>query len=401
MSSSTWSTAFATGWLSLGLALTGCEGEPPFEPDSRDPAVSRGDSGNRVKIEWPGRESRSLQDAIDAAPDGALIEIQEGDHSVAASLRVQDRKLELAGAGAGRDGTGPVTRLVGREPYAVVDEEGRVILRAEAAEPLITSVAGDLVVRDMVLRGFDAAIVAKDDETGRSGKTFAHDLVIENVGRGIVSLGSGDLIVQDTDILKPLWHGIAVKGTAFQTVLDAFEVHETTIINPGCAGIFFSNASTVIASATVIGALCGGIVGFQANGLILDSTLLSNRWAGIILAEAPVFLILDNVIQNTLPTQVLQIAGDGISIFSSPDVTVENNLIFISARAGIGAYGSHVTLEDNTIVCSAFDIDNEIYQGVPTTFDDQGGNQCGCGGPLGTCIAVSSQLVPGIPMNQP
>jgi hypothetical protein len=400
MSSSTWSTTFA-GLLSLGLALAGCGGEPPFEPDSRDAAFSRGESGNRVKIEWPSREFRTLQDAIDAAPDGALIEIQEGDHSVAASLRVQDRKLELAGAGSGRNGRGPVTRLVGREPHAVVDAEGRVILPAEAAEPLITSVAADLVVRDMVLKGFDAGIVAKDEEAGRSGKTSARDLVIENTGRGIVSLGSGELIVLDTDVLAPLWHGIAVKGTAFQTVLDAFEVHETTIINPGCAGIFFSNASTVIASATVIGALCGGIVGFQANGLILDSTLLSNRWAGIILAEAPVFLILDNLIQNTLPTQVLQIAGDGISIFSSPDVTIENNLIFISARAGIGAYGSHVTVEDNTIICSAFDIDNEVYQGVPTTFDDQGGNRCGCGGPLGTCIAVSSQLVPGIPMNQP
>jgi hypothetical protein len=396
MSSSTWSTTFA-GLLSLGLALTACEGEPPFDPDSRGPAVSRGDSGNRVKTEWPSREFRRLQDAIDAAPNGALIEVQAGDYLVSSPLVVQGKKLELAGAGSGRNGTGPVTRLIGRAPSPVADEEGRIILPAEAAEPLIASFGADVEVRDMVLSGLDVAILAKDDEAGRSGNTVARDLVIENTGRGIVSLGSGDLFVQDVDVLAPLWHGIAFAPN----LLAAFEAQETKIINPGCAGIYFSGASTVKAAVTVIGALCGGIVGFQANGFILDSILLSNRWAGIILYEMDKFFIVENVIQNTLPTQVLQIAGDGISIFLSPDVIVEDNLIIDSARAGIGAYGSHVTLEDNTIVCSAFDIDNEIYQGVPTTFDDQGGNQCGCGGPLGTCIAVSSQLVPGIPMNQP
>jgi hypothetical protein len=156
----------------------------------------------------------------------------------------------------------------------------------------------------------------------------------------------------------------------------------------------------VIATVTVGGAGCGGIVGFQSNGLILDSFLLGNRRAGIVLAEASTFLILDNVIENTLPTQFLQIGGDGISLYLSPDVTVEGNWTAQSARAGLGAYGSGVTIEDNTMLCSAFDIDNEVYQGVPTVFDDMGGNQCGCGGPLGDCEAVSSQIVPAIPENQ-
>ena len=400
MSARTISASFAAVFLTLGIALSGCEGGPPFEPPTGDLAVARRHP-DRVKIEWPGREFRTLQAAIDAAPAGALIEIQAGDHVVAATLRVENKTLELAGAGSGRNGTGPVTRLIGPAPSPVVDESGRLILPAEAAEPLIASLGADLEVRDLVLSGFDAGILARADAAGRSGRTVARDLFIENTGRGIVSLESGDLFVQDADILAPLWHGIAVKGTAFQAGLGAFEVHETTIINPGCAGIYFSNASTAVGGVSVIGALCGGVVGFQANGLILDSILLSNRWAGIILFEAPVFLIRDNLIQNTLTTQVLQIAGDGMSIFSSPDVNVENNLIIDSARAGLGAYGSHVELEDNTIVCSAFDINNEIYSGVPTTFDDLGGNQCGCDGSLGTCIGVSSQLVPMVPENAP
>ena len=142
-------------------------------------------------------------------------------------------------------------------------------------------------------------------------------------------------------------------------------------------------------------------MGFESSGLILDSILLSNHYAGITLFDAPVFLILDNVIQNTLPVGLSEIAGDGIALFLSSDVTIENNLLFQSARAGVAAYGSNVTIEDNTILCSAFDIDNEIFQGVPTTFDDEGGNQCGCGGPLGECEAVSSQILPPPPVNQP
>jgi hypothetical protein len=380
------------GFLATGLALAACEGRPPLEPERGDPAPSRAHQ-DRNRIEWPGGEFRRLQDAIDAAPHDGVIEIQAGDYFVGAPLVVRE-DLELAGAGSGRDGVGPMTRLMGRAPFPVVDEEGGVIPPAEA-EALI-SVGADLVVRDMVLAGFDAAIVARDDDAGRAGKTSVRDVVVEDTGRGIVSLGSGDLIVQDVDVVGTLWHGISVSSAVLASIL----IQDAKIVNPGCAGIYFENTSMVIATVTVGGAGCGGIVGFQSNGLILDSFLLGNRRAGIVLAEASTFFILDNVIENTLPTQFLQIGGDGISLYLSPDVTVEGNWTAQSARAGLGAYGSGVTIEDNTMLCSAFDIDNEVYQGVPTVFDDMGGNQCGCGGPLGDCEAVSSQIVPAIPENQ-
>ena len=206
-----------------------------------------------------------------------------------------------------------------------------------------------------------------------------------------MGLGSGTLTVEDTDILATTYHGISVSGGLGQLFLK-----DVNIVGPGCAGVYAENVeeSVVTSNVSVIGALCGGIVGFETSGLILDSVLLSNHYAGIVLVEAPVFLILDNVIQNTLAIGVSQVAGDAIALFLSPDVTVENNLTFQSARAGVAAYGSNVTIGDNTLICSAFDIDNEIHEGVPTTFDDEGGNQCGCGGPLGACEAVSSQILP-------
>ena len=384
------SAIFASSLLS-SLALTGCESDPPFEPQPRDPEVA---SAQRVKIEWPGRQFRTLQNAIDAAPSGALIEIRAGDYFVGPLVIRED--LELAGAGSGRNGRGPVTRLIGRPPD-IIDGEGGVARPAET-EPHIAAYGIDLTVRDLVLRGLDAGIFANVDEAGRAGKTVVRDAVIEQAGRGIVALGGGTLIVEDTDILATTWHGISASegfGGLFLKDID--------IVGAGCAGIYVENLeeSVVTSDASVIGAACGGIVAFETSGFFLESILLSNHYAGIALVDAPVFHILENVIQNTLSIGTSGLAGDGIALFLSPDVTIEDNLLFQSARAGVAAYGSNVTIGDNTILCSAFDIDNEIFQGLPTTFDDEGGNQCGCGGPLGECEAVSSQILPPPPVNQP
>jgi hypothetical protein len=306
------------------------------------------------------------------------------------------KDLELAGAGSGRNATGPVTRLIGRPPD-IIDVDGRVAKPAET-EPYIAAYGIDLTVRDLLLRGLDAGILVNDDEAGRAGKTIVRDVVIEHTGRGIAALGSGTLAVEDTDILATTWHGISASegfGGLFLEDID--------IIGPGCAGIYVEDLeeSVVTSDATVIGATCGGTVIRETSGLILESILLSNHYGGIVLVDAPVFLMFDNVIQNTLPVGLSGLAGDGIALFLSPDVTIENNLLFQSARAGVAAYGSNVTIGDNTILCSAFDIDNEVFDGVPTTFDDEGGNQCGCGGPLGVCEAVSSQILPPPPVDEP
>ena len=112
------SATFVAGLLSLSLALAGCEGEPPSGPGARNPNVA-GAHQDRIKIEWPSGRFRRLQDAIDAAPDGALIEVQAGDHA-ATPLVVRGKDLVLAGAGSGRlptsqqsDARGQYHRLLG------------------------------------------------------------------------------------------------------------------------------------------------------------------------------------------------------------------------------------------------------------------------------------------------
>ena len=299
---------------------------------------------------------------------------------------VRSGRVEFAGAGSGRKGNPHVTRLNGPSPSPVTEAEGNLILPAQNVTGCFNALGADVTIRDLVVTGCDAAVVARDRDRATSAIRI-QDVVLAGAGRGVLVLGSGDVAVVDTEIHDTAWHGISAKAAA--AGLAALKVAETKVLNALCAGFYVENTTTVLDNVTVVGALCGGVVAFRSQLLLFDSLLLSNRSAGILLVEAG-GLIRDNDVLFSAPTLLTQIGGDGVSVFSSPDVFVDENLIHGSARAGVGVYGSTVSLADNTITCSAFDIDVEQFGGVAGDADDVGGNTCGCGGPLGDCEAVSA-----------
>jgi hypothetical protein len=354
-------------------------------------------SEGRTRLEWPSREFPTLQDAVEAAADGALITIRPGIHHIREPIVIAKR-LRIAGAESGRRPVGR-TVLVGPPPRRVVDERGNVVLRAEAARGMFTVLGARLAIRNLVITGFDAAIVAKD-ERGEAASAHAADLVIARTGRGILSLASGQLAVEKTDIISTLWHAISVKPPV-AIPNTSLSVDQTNIYQPLCAGIYFSNTTAVLTNVTVSGALCGAIVGFRSKALIFDSLLMDNQYAGIVLVEADSPLIRGNSITGTLKNN-LQLGGDGISLFLSTGAFLDENAIHYSVRAGVGVYASPAGLVDNTITCSGFDIDYEAHDGMPAVIPtDLGGNLCGCGVPLGECSAVSSVLAPTPPIDTP
>lgn len=373
--------------FALGVVLvTGLIGPQPAQARDERPNV----------IEWPSREFRTLQSAINSLPDGGIVQFKAGDIDIAEQIFIRSKRFEFVGAGSGLNEKGRVTRLHGMPPSPVVDEEGNLVLRAEAVTGMFNLISAQVVFRDFMITGTDAAVVIRDDEAGNSAPATFQDMVIDGSGRGILSLGSDTLTIKDTVIQNTLWHGVSMKVPFHgELAIPNFIMDDSKILYPLCGGTYFENTTVFLSDVTVIGALCGGIVGYKSTGVILDSLLLYNYKAGIILVEATGSpLIRDNTIVHTLPTLSLQNWGDGISIFSSPDVFLDRNTIQDSARAGVGIYGSGVSLQDNTMTCSAFDIDVEIYDGLLPHPADLGGNQCSCGGPLGECEAVSSQLVP-------
>jgi len=356
---------------------------------------------NRVKIKWPSREFRDLQSAIDAAPQDAIIQIKEGVHQIDASLFVRGKRLVIKGEGSGRERARPnepFTHLVGPPPRPVVDDRGNLVLRAEAVEGLWNFVAANVVIKAMKLSGFDAAIVSIPDDRGNSGPTEVNDVLITDTGRGILSLSSADLSVEDCTIMNTLWNGISF-GPKFLNpgILANMTVKSTALTDPGGAGIYFENTLTAIDGVSVVGANGGGILGVASSSFIVNSFLVVNKKAGILLAGG-FSQIEDNTIIAT--EALIGFLGDGISLWSLNQPMVAqmfNNFISGSDRAGVSAFGATAEFADNLILCSTFDIFAADWDGFTFSLDDLGGNLCGCG-MLGVCAPKGEGLTPPPPI---
>jgi hypothetical protein len=73
--------------------------------------------------------------------------------------------------------------------------------------------------------------------------------------------------------------------------------------------------------------------------------------------------------------------------------TLSRSLVVQNARAGLLNIGARVALEATGLGCNSFDLNGEVFFEAPFTFDNLGGNGCGCPAPAGSCVARSSGLV--------
>jgi hypothetical protein len=89
--------------------------------------------------------------------------------------------------------------------------------------------------------------------------------------------------------------------------------------------------------------------------------------------------------------------GDGIiahGLFAPANLSIHASRIENSARAGIASFGSFVSLSDSRVQCAGFDLEGEILDGQNFSFDDGGGNACGCPTADHPCAVVSTNLDP-------
>lgn len=70
-----------------------------------------------------------------------------------------------------------------------------------------------------------------------------------------------------------------------------------------------------------------------------------------------------------------------------------------SARAGISSFGAAVEIGSTTLECNSIHLDGEQYRGNDFSFDDLGGNACGCAGAPVVCQVLSSGLAPPEPIS--
>lgn len=360
------------------------------------------DPDDRVVIDWPSIEYRTIQSAIDALPDNGVLKIAAGRYVVDEPIVVTEKKIIIEGAGSGikikkrgykiRNNTKRSTQLIGREPLPVLGADRNVILPADRAQGVVNLVASDTVVRDIAFSGFDAGIVIKDSAEGVSGTTNVSNVYINETGRGIAALSSGDLFVESSVIAGTLWHGIIKSPPT--PVINKVHLHKTYIGDPGGAAAYFNGAYGVISEGDVAGGLEGGVVCYECELYVVNSHIYDNHKAGILLLLAKnTSYISNNLIENIKPDFFYLNFGDGITSFLSK-IHLWGNQINNVPRAGVANFGGHAALGNNLIQCFGYELEGEPYFGNPYSFDDHLGNYCGCPNAAGSCVVSSAGLEP-------
>jgi parallel beta-helix repeat protein len=387
----------AAALLGAGLPVSGQTGR---EPD------------RRVVFRWPSPEFRSLQEVIDAAPDGATVRIAAGIHRISEPLFVRGKGLTIDGAGCDerpqdadprtgeRTRTESVTRLVGPPPARAVP--------AESATGVLNYLGGGGVLRGVKLSGFDAGVVGRDLDGGAKPLAVHRTCVMET-GYGVVWQASALLTMTDSLFRDVLASGIYVEslvpgsggvhlahvGVAnADNSCDYFvntSAYVENALHFACGGEFgiaALNSSVQILSSTVQSTSGPGIYLEQSYGSVAQNTVGFNHIAGILLVESGQVAVFGNEVFNTLPIQ--GDFGDGIIAFLSDAVLVNNN-VYANSRAGVANFSSTMVLQSNHLSCNGFDLNGETIT-TEFMFYNAGDNGCGCPFPVGACVAQSSGL---------
>ena len=383
--------------------------------------VSNGRVRLRSNVVYPSSRYANMQAAVDDTARNGRLSIRAGTYP---GPIVVSRSILIQGAGCGscpgaRRG-GRVTVLSGPRPTSVVD--------AADATGLITVIQDGnreikVEIRDIALRGFDAAIRVPDQQGARGSLDIRRVSMAES-SRGILLQADLGLRVQRVEIKDVAWNGISMVGGSLGA--DALYFFDGLVIdNIGHIGVFIVNkpgtcdSDHAIKNATIQSAKFGGIVVVRSGLCILNSTIRFNFFTGIRAIDSAVFMK-DTLVSTTLPRVSDNAYGDGVFVLSTKEprarLTLVDSEIRQSSRAGVTVFGSVAELQGLVGECNSLDINTEpIFLVAPPdspvekialipTLDDKGGNTCGCGAadPPAPCEAVSSQLTPPIGIgNQP
>jgi hypothetical protein len=130
-----------------------------------------------------------------------------------------------------------------------------------------------------------------------------------------------------------------------------------------------------------------------ARGLLVDASHAVGLY--IVGSDANVEA---SIVRSTSAQVADGLYGDGIAIASfggaQGAATLSAVRIDDSARGGLTSFGADTALDTTSIRCAAFALSGMDYDGRPFTFDDRGGNVCGCPTAEERCKVVTAELEP-------
>jgi len=133
--------------------------------------------------------------------------------------------------------------------------------------------------------------------------------------------------------------------------------------------------------------------GRRSNATVRSCTFEGNLQVGFAVADADASLE-SSIVRGTqsLPDGTF---GDGIAVVfvqQPPTLSVSGSRVEGNARAGLANFGGVARVGTTIFECNAFALDAETYHDGSPSFEDLGGNTCGCSGASEACKSLSSQL---------
>jgi hypothetical protein len=244
-----------------------------------------------------------------------------------------------------------------------------------------------------------------------------------NRGHGVL-LHGGSLTASATVVRDTLHDqdGIGGRGFTIQAIPQGpvsatAHISQSLVDGNGNTGIFGAGVELTVESTVVrrtvpdidqwygrgINIRPYPMLGYRPVLWLTGSLISENHDVGIFVGGGDA-IIDRSLIQDTL-TRPDGGFGDGITVISDTDdfgaAHVVDSRVARSARVGLANFGSVVTLERAHLDCSPIALNGEqdypfgpANVSLPFTFNDWGGNVCGCGADTVECQVLSSGLLP-------
>jgi hypothetical protein len=348
---------------------------------------------------------------------GVLLSGSEAtlEASVIRATQPDDQGLGGRGVAAGADlaTDTPSTLLLQRSLVEQNHEEGVVIEGSEAT--LEASVVRTTQPNAQQLYGRGVWVRAHLMTRAPSTLFLQRSLVDQNHNTGVIVDGSEATleasVVRATqpDAEGRFGRGVSVRPQPTTGVPATLFLQRSLVEQNHEVGVFVDGSEATleesVVRATQVNALGLGGRGVNAQWepstgasatLFLQRSLIEQSHEAGVFVIGSVATIASCVVRDTLP-DAQGLFGDGVGVVSESAparVRMTATRIEQSTRAAVAAWGAQATVGGSVLQCQAFDLDSASYHGTASTFEDLGGNLCGCPEASVPCKALSAQLQP-------
>ncbi len=292
-------------------------------------------------------EFRTVQGAIDAAPNGATILVEAGVYE---PFRVEGKRLRIIGSDEGRS---EIASFSVEVPLATYADGG----------------GGEL--KNVYFHGGSCAVCGARDDSALPSALSLKDVTATEGYRGIFGAFSS-LSAKNVDVFATRWHGVSITHVGVKLTFGDIEVHDAggvglVVFNGGAGdmtigGHFHDNAK-------------GGIhvVGHNGDVDLVFVVADHNGDYGVWLSDVNAGMALSSLAHNGHATDT-GCYGWGLWA-SNTSVATVTGTNFVANCGGVFNSGSSVALGSDTFDSNAADLGHE--PGLPFTWDDLGNLVCG------------------------